>query len=356
MKRQLIIIAMVIFVNFNTISQTPSVSIADIDINIQQEYDNWVLNSDTFFVIPVTMDTFITGVDSFCFNVVYDPSIMKPVLNISGVNDPAYLLIQNYLNTVPFTMIEDQSITVNTFSVPDGREMLTVTYSNTYAFNQSHYGNCQGYLMYIPFKKQYPCFSGSFAIDFWDGLYNGTYINSQQTNSFIFGGIQTYSVASGTLTANNGSLNASALDVIISQYGNNLESNVVNGVLPYSFEWSSGETSPFITPTQVGDYYLIVTDANTCVDTSNVFTFYFVDIESHQNTEAVKIYPIPSNNHITIETGINNDMHIEIFDISRRSVYTSIINEKKQININSWDSGIYYVRLDNMPFGKFIVY
>ncbi len=55
--------------------------------------------------------------------------------------------------------------------------------------------------------------------------------------------------------------------------GNNdwsISANVTGGTAPYSFEWSSGETTQDLTNVSLGGYFVVVTDANGCQVTQNI--------------------------------------------------------------------------------------
>src|SRR5690606_18110980 len=50
-----------------------------------------------------------------------------------------------------------------------------------------------------------------------------------------------------------------------------IDINVSGGAPPYRYEWSNGETTQDISGVGAGDYSIIVTDANDCEFTSEVF-------------------------------------------------------------------------------------
>jgi gliding motility-associated-like protein len=59
----------------------------------------------------------------------------------------------------------------------------------------------------------------------------------------------------------------------ISTYGNNdgeIEANALNGLAPYSYVWSTGQTTAFISNLTEGSYTVWVTDANGCKSTATV--------------------------------------------------------------------------------------
>jgi len=62
------------------------------------------------------------------------------------------------------------------------------------------------------------------------------------------------------------------LSAQINQNGIDLEVIVSSGINPYSYLWSSGESSIIITPQQNGIYWVVVTDVNGCVSDSMYYT------------------------------------------------------------------------------------
>ena len=62
------------------------------------------------------------------------------------------------------------------------------------------------------------------------------------------------------------------LSTQINQNGIDLEVIVSSGINPYSYLWSTGESSIIITPQQNGIYWVVVTDVNGCVSDSMYYT------------------------------------------------------------------------------------
>ena len=62
------------------------------------------------------------------------------------------------------------------------------------------------------------------------------------------------------------------LSAQINQNGIDLEVIVSSGINPYSYLWSTGESSIIITPQQNGIYWVVVTDVNGCISDSMYYT------------------------------------------------------------------------------------
>ena len=78
--KKIFIIFCFILSHFISFSQA-SVSIMNLNLSTSSQYDQLVSGTDTFFVVPIVLDSFITDVISFQFNIVYDPSLVQPLLN-----------------------------------------------------------------------------------------------------------------------------------------------------------------------------------------------------------------------------------------------------------------------------------
>jgi len=69
------------------------------------------------------------------------------------------------------------------------------------------------------------------------------------------------------------------LTASITQSSGVITANVFSGTPPYSYLWSTGETTQSITPTNGGSYSVVVTDVNQCVSNSAIFVFTSTGIE-----------------------------------------------------------------------------
>ena len=267
------LIAIWIVFSVNSFAQTPSVSALSFSLDNYGLYNNWHNQNDTFFVVPIRMDSFVSGIDSFAFNLQYDGALLTPILDLSWVNHPSFILLMNYLGGAEFAMADGGAIHADTFDMgmSNTSKMLSISFQRQSAFTQGMYNNCWGTLMYVAFKRNDVCSGGTFNLNFIDGLIGTAYINPMQTNTFLLSGMQNYSADNNTLFAYNGQISKQAMEVTIAQNGITFESTVNFGVAPYAFLWTTGEITQNINPTgQAGPpWYVVVTDANGCTDTSN---------------------------------------------------------------------------------------
>ena len=271
MKRLLIVL--LIAFSATVFAQMPSVSALSFSLDNYGLYNNWHNQNDTFFVVPIRMDSFVAGIDSFAFNVTYDAALLTPIMNLTAINDPGFILLMNYLGGAEFAMVDGGVIHTDTFDLMMGNtnKMLSISFKAQNAFTQGIYNNCWGTLMYVAFKRNDVCSGGTFNLNFIDGLIGTVYINPMQTNTFLLSGTQNYSADNNTLIAYNGQISKQAMEATIAQNGITFESTVNFGVAPYAFLWNTGEITQNINPTGQGGspWYVVVTDVNGCTDTSN---------------------------------------------------------------------------------------
>lgn len=74
-------------------------------------------------------------------------------------------------------------------------------------------------------------------------------------------------------------------------------------------------------------------------------------------TNNLKLYPNPSNDKITIEyTGSMTSVKFEIISIDQKVINNTVLNrgDKKTVNLETFNSGIYFARISNMSSGEMI--
>jgi hypothetical protein len=128
----------------------------------------------------------------------------------------------------------------------------------------------------------------------------------------------------------------------------NLVANISGGTAPYSYEWSTGDTSDFITPSINGQYWLIVYDADLCSGDTVFFDVTYlpnVGIVDNRKSIIINVYPNPTFGNVTIELAKQqSEVQIALYDMYGKLVYLNKYQNSKLIEF-SFDAppGIYYL-------------
>ena len=150
-------------------------------------------------------------------------------------------------------------------------------------------------------------------------------------------------------------LSFSDLAVQIYVQNNNLISDVTSGVGPFSYFWSSGETTSFISPAFVpATFWLLVSDAYNC--TSDTAYIVIEDVnaiyESHI-ISGLNIFPNPTEGLVVIsfKSIENSDFKISILNVLGEVIFEDkLINfsgfYQKKINLDNFAKSVYVVRIE----------
>lgn len=130
--------------------------------------------------------------------------------------------------------------------------------------------------------------------------------------------------------------------------------NVTGGNPPYSFLWSTNDTSPQISNLTSKYYYVTAIDANGCTTEDSVF----VDISignseiSTPNFE-IQIIPNPNKGQFNLmfclpsHDGLMKNVEIKIFNILGEIVYHSVNNKQPtlDVDLNKRGTGVFFVQI-----------
>lgn len=134
-----------------------------------------------------------------------------------------------------------------------------------------------------------------------------------------------------------------------------------------SYEWNNSTTNQtlVVNGASVGagefEYYVIVTDANTCSNSDTVIVTVNVPegINTLEMTNLVDIFPVPAKNYINLNFIENQkeNIIIELIDITGSLIYKNQIdkihaNEMYQIDVTENSNGIYYIKIYNNSFSS----
>ncbi|HIE74509.1 MAG TPA: T9SS type A sorting domain-containing protein, partial [Flavobacteriales bacterium] len=131
-----------------------------------------------------------------------------------------------------------------------------------------------------------------------------------------------------------------AVTAQITQNGVNIEANVSGGTNPYSYIWSSGQTSQSIMPLVNGSYWVIATDTNGCISDTAFYMVTFIPsgVDDILNSD-INIYPNPTDGLINIMTDLKIEK-IELFSVEGKLLKTTM---ESSMLLNT--KGIYFIKV-----------
>ena len=324
-------------------ANTQSISLPELNLGTSFYFDQWVLNTDTFFVAPIYIDTYI-DFNEFHLNIKYNHNVVEPLISeLNQINDDSYIMVANYMGVADFAMVSGGNITGVVNTINASQSLLTLSFSGSVAA-QTLFNSCNGNLLYLAFKKVNPCFKGPFYLQFWNGDDNGTFINPIQTHACqIIGITSTYSTETGNLLAVQGEVTFDIPQANIQVNGNALEALVQGGTLPLSYEWSDkfgtvlGSGYNYL-PTDTGMVVLTVIDADGCMSVTS-HNFYFSSSSVVEESSRQNIYPNPSMGVIYIHNEIDRIVVLNLMGM----VYYD--GKEKVIDLTNLQKGVYLIQI-----------
>lgn len=160
------------------------------------------------------------------------------------------------------------------------------------------------------------------------GIYTQTMVNSYGCDSLITLDLTVIPVGSITITT-SGSKLGTAEHFTTYQW-------LRNGQV------IAGATDSTYTYGQNGDYQVVVTNANGCSDTSDIFSVTHLSINDKASVaNQIIIFPNPTKDHLTIQSPIA--VNIAIMDIQGRII--TQLKQAKQCSLKELPAGLYLLRI-----------
>jgi len=201
---------------------------------------------------------------------------------------------------------------------------LTINYSDTSTVSIS---SCDSYI-----------WNGS-SLD-TSGIYSFTYSNSFGCDSLSFLDLTITSVVAEIVAP----LNPNNTEII---------ANIISGASPFTFIWNTSEITPTITPTNNGEYWVIISDFNGCISDTIYYNVNWIssNVDEFQ-INGLNIYPNPSNDifHLKFESKINQQIALRIFNVFGEDIYLEYLNNysgefSKKINLKNKSKGVYFLEI-----------
>ena len=157
------------------------------------------------------------------------------------------------------------------------------------------------------------------------------------------------------------------LTVSISQSPSNgyiLQSNNANGgVSPYVHSWREQSapnvelgTGTIYTVSSYGNYFVRLTDANGCVELSNVIEFISTPVVESVAGMDISVYPNPFRSEATVDFGrVVSNARLSVVDMYGKVVERHIVNSDRFIITNKDKaSGIYFLKIETTEGNMFV--
>jgi hypothetical protein len=137
----------------------------------------------------------------------------------------------------------------------------------------------------------------------------------------------------------------------INQIGQNLDASVFGGLSPYTFYWSTGETTQTITPQTNGNYWLLVTDSDSCISDTVFYNFLSSNIYDIQ-INSFNIYPNPSRDifNVSFVSDEVQNLEISIINVVGEAVYIADLDQfvgqfTKEVSLATYPKGVYFLEI-----------
>ena len=275
-----------------------------------------------------------------------------------NIGSSSYSSAGTYIDTIPNVngcdSVVTTSITISQL-IPSSNDSVSICFGQTYNVGNNAYTSTGMYVDTI---------SNSFGCDSIVNTTLTVYPNFTYNNVVSICKGDSYTIGQSTYnntglytdryTNNNGCDSTIITDLTVvdvtggvSQSGGYLIANASNGQPPFSYSWSTGDTTSTIPITSNGQYWIVISDVNECesqkyfISVSNLPSSVY-DISSND----IRIFPNPTDGLINInfsENIIDTDFKIKVLNYLGEVVFEDKNN--KVFKINKLAKGMYTIKL-----------
>ena len=231
----------------------------------------------------------------------------------------------------------DNQIACNSYTWIDGN-----TYSsnnNTATFTLQNAAGCDSIVtLNLTINYENTGIDPQVACNSYTWIDGNTYFSNNNTATYT---LQNINGCDSIITLD---LSISQLISTITQNLNNIEASASNGTPPYSYLWTTGETTSTITPTTNGIYGVVATDSDNCIGDTTSFEVTFVNTTGIKKwSDYLTVYPNPTKENITINIeNFNGTIKTEVCDLLGNRLQ---IGNKYTISLKDYSRGIYLIKI-----------
>ena len=144
------------------------------------------------------------------------------------------------------------------------------------------------------------------------------------------------------------------ITAIIAQLGMDIKANSSGGNMPYVYKWNTGETIQQITPLLNGDYWVIITDVNSCESDTAFFTVAWVTTSTAEiNINNLTTYPNPSNGifNIVFNSNTKQDIDLRVHNILGEVIFSESLKDfngdyNRSVDLSQYPNAMYILQLN----------
>ena len=130
--------------------------------------------------------------------------------------------------------------------------------------------------------------------------------------------------------------------------------NTLGGNTPYSYQWNTGETTQTITPLTNGDYWVIITDLNSCESDTAFFTVNWIATSINEiNINNLTVYPNPSKDifNIVFNTNTKQDINLKVHNVLGEVIFNESLKDfngdyNRSVDLSQYPNAIYILQLN----------
>jgi hypothetical protein len=142
-----------------------------------------------------------------------------------------------------------------------------------------------------------------------------------------------------------------------SQATGSIMGQTFGGTQPYQYQWQTldsvlaGQTGPIIDSIGIGNYILVIRDANGCAFTSPTFNVGTVDILEPGLDQFIQLFPNPTTGRIQVKFSLPTAALVEIavLDMLGRQVLqtqpTYLHHKSVDVDLSTFTPGLYWVKI-----------